>query len=166
MCADCKRPFNNLVKVRYHINRYGHHNIIVTDGQAAQAVEEVDHVEEDNVDFGSDDVVMEDPFLEEENIILEQPVPSIDSLPYYSSFDFEPYHGQAHVYNLYSNASLDETELNSIHFREIVDAYSIPREASRELVYFFRTVLKNNLEGATFNNGNKTRIKKKCYFDD
>lgn len=75
MCADCKRPFNNLVKVRYHINRYGHHNIIVTDGQAAQAVEEVeevDHVEEDNVDFGSDDVVMEDPFLEEENIILEQ----------------------------------------------------------------------------------------------
>lgn len=74
-------------------------------------------------------------------------------MPYRSSFTFEPGYGSTHVYNLRTDVSFDESELNSIMFREIVDTYSISREATRELVYLFRTILKNNLEGAEFKNG-------------
>lgn len=80
-------------------------------------------------------------------------VPSIESLPYHASFTYESEEGKAHVYNLNTNNDFDESELNTIKFREIVDTYSIPREATRELVYLFRTILKNNLKGIEFENG-------------
>lgn len=80
-------------------------------------------------------------------------VPSKDSLPYHSSFTFDPAHGKKHIYDFQATPSFDETELNSIQFMDIIDTYAIPREASRELIYLFRTILQNNLKGAEFKNG-------------
>jgi hypothetical protein len=74
-------------------------------------------------------------------------------LQYHSTFTFEHGHGNTHVYNLDTIPTFDETELNSIQFQEIINTYAISREASRELIYLFRTILKNNLEDAEFKNG-------------
>ncbi len=74
-------------------------------------------------------------------------------MPYHSSFNFEAGHGEKHVYDFGPDPTFDETELNSIKFMEIVETYAISREASRELIYFFRTVLQNNLKGAEFKYG-------------
>lgn len=63
------------------------------------------------------------------------------------------------MYNFGTDPSFDETELNSIQFMDIIETYGISREASRELIYLFRTILQNNLKGAEFKNGNY--IKKK-----
>ena len=78
---------------------------------------------------------------------------STDSLSYHTSCTFEAGLGSKHLYNFGPDPSFDETELNSIKFMEIVETYAIPREASRELIYLFRTVLQNNLNGAEFKNG-------------
>lgn len=37
-----------------------------------------------------------------------------------------------------------KTQLFSMKFNEIVDTYSIPREAGREIVYLVRSMLKTN----------------------
>ena len=57
------------------------------------------------------------------------------------------------MYNFGDDPCFDETELNSIKFMEIVETYGIGREATREFVYLFNTVLQNNLKGAKFENG-------------
>ena len=81
---------------------------------------------------------------------------TVESLSYHSSFTFEVNHGTKHIYDFDAiPPSFDETELNSIHFMDIIETYGISREASRELIYAFRTVLQNNLEGAEFKNGKK-----------
>lgn len=78
---------------------------------------------------------------------------STDSVPYHSSFTFEAGHGEKHVYDFGPDPGFDETELNSIQFMDIIETYGISREASRELIYLFRTILQNNLIGAEFKNG-------------
>ena len=57
------------------------------------------------------------------------------------------------MYDFGPDSSFDETELNSIKFMEIVETYAISREASREMTYLFRTILRNNLKGAEFKRG-------------
>ncbi|KAL0582257.1 hypothetical protein ABG067_007898, partial [Albugo candida] len=136
VCAQCNYPLSSLKKAIYHRTKYNH---------------QVNEIEEAEVDYDLD-VEMQSDLNDTDMEDLVDELPSVESLPYYSFFDFDPSHGQTRVYNLHTNTSFDETELNSIQFREIIDAYSIPREASRELVYLFRTILKNNLEGATFKN--------------
>ena len=76
------------------------------------------------------------------------------------SFTFEEGHGEKHVYNFGTDPNFDETELNSIKFMEIIEAFGISREASRELIYLFRTILRNNLKGAEFKNGKLMETKK------
>lgn len=87
------------------------------------------------------------------NVIVNFLALSTDSVPYHSSFKFEAAHGEKHVYDFGPDPSFDETELNSIQFMDIVETYGISREASRELIYLFRTILQNNLKGASFKNG-------------
>ena len=76
-----------------------------------------------------------------------------ESCTYHSSFKYETGYGNKHVYDFGENPTFDETELNSIMLMDIIDTYAISREATRELVYFIRTVLQNNLKDAKLNNG-------------
>ncbi|KAI8079549.1 uncharacterized protein B0P05DRAFT_571478 [Gilbertella persicaria] len=92
------------------------------------------------------DIVMEE--AESDSVL------TTESLSYHSSFTFEKDHGAKRIYNFEPfPPSFDETELNSIHFMDIVETYGISREASRELVYLVRTIVQNNLKGAEFKNG-------------
>lgn len=77
----------------------------------------------------------------------------MESVPYHSSFTFEAGHGEKHVYDFGLDPSFDETELNSIHFRDIAEKMGISREGSRQLVYFIQTFRENILKGAVFENG-------------
>ena len=40
---------------------------------------------------------------------------------------------------------------------DIIESFSIPREAARELVYFIRTLIRNNLKRTAINNGKQKR---------
>ena len=90
------------------------------------------------------------------------PIASHNTLPYHSSCKFKQEYGRHHVYDIQEEPSLDETELNSIQLMEIVTNYAIPRECTRELVYFIQTLITNNLKDAELKNGKpKEKIESK-----
>ncbi|KAG2192344.1 hypothetical protein INT47_003837 [Mucor saturninus] len=118
--------FSSLRLLNSHYQRYPDHRVVDTD------------------------VIMQEAELPSSSV--NTPL-STDSVPYHSSFTFEAGHGEKHVYDFGPDPSFDETELNSIQFMDIIETYGISREASRELIYLFRTILQNNLIGAEFKNG-------------
>lgn len=99
------------------------------------------------------------------SFVIPGEIPTVESLEYFTSCTFERPHGNAHVFDVSTNARFNETELNSIQFREIIDTYAIPREASRKLIYLFQTIMRNNLEGAEFKSGKIFFKKNKRWLD-